>query len=516
MFKSKTLAAVAAGALILVGAFAGPAIAESTGSNAWAYGPGNSNAGGNGTSDSNAGGIGTNAGGNLNPGDNTNNGGTNTNNSGGNSDTNSAAPNSGNNNSNGVEQSDEKGCNGFENGLRENSDPSWAKYLECYPSDVANISILVVDPNDQRDGLPTDFLTGPHGSGTKINLPELSAPNATFNGWNIGTGCTPTPPLLALINTFTAGIYVYTLPTVTSNTQITVTACWTFPPNQGGGGGTGPTTDPVVDPVLPKTPKELYPEPSLVKEGASLSGANDYVFSPNGKRNGWVLNADTTTKSPWSLTIAGTDSTGLKLAALNTKSQIIFQSTLSNTTVTGTGFKPNSIAKVFLFSTPVELGTVQIDANGNFIGTLPLPTTLVGGVHHIQVTGFSPTDDYRWATVPVFVAERTTLATSKIQFAGDSAVLTTAGKNILNALAKKAEAAKFTALNVYADGFVKPTSASLAFDKALSAARAKTVVAYLRAKGVAATYFANAVGRAAPVNSSRKVNITVTAFKVEE
>ena len=55
--------------------------------------------------------------------------------------------------------------------------------------------------------------------------------------------------------------------------------------------------------------------------------------------------------------------------------------------VTGTGFAPNSEVDFYVFSTPIFLGSSQIDSYGNFTSVLTLPEGLEVGSHRFEATG---------------------------------------------------------------------------------------------------------------------------------
>ena len=57
----------------------------------------------------------------------------------------------------------------------------------------------------------------------------------------------------------------------------------------------------------------------------------------------------------------------------------------------GTGFAPDSRIEVWLFSEPRLLGTLPVDASGNFRGSLEVPEDLVEGDHRLQVNGVTET-----------------------------------------------------------------------------------------------------------------------------
>jgi hypothetical protein len=55
--------------------------------------------------------------------------------------------------------------------------------------------------------------------------------------------------------------------------------------------------------------------------------------------------------------------------------------------IAGSGFAPNSMATVWLFSDPVKLGEIQADANGGFADLFAIDTSIPLGDHTIQING---------------------------------------------------------------------------------------------------------------------------------
>jgi len=88
--------------------------------------------------------------------------------------------------------------------------------------------------------------------------------------------------------------------------------------------------------------------------------------------------------------------------------------------VSGSGFLPGSRADVWLFSTPTLLGTVTIDAEGNFVGEINVdPNAVAVGEHTLQVQGVGQDGYVRAANVGVVVSDPVTeVAVSTDEVAG--------------------------------------------------------------------------------------------------
>jgi hypothetical protein len=55
--------------------------------------------------------------------------------------------------------------------------------------------------------------------------------------------------------------------------------------------------------------------------------------------------------------------------------------------IAGSGFAPNSVATVWLFSDPVKLGEIETDANGGFAELFAINSSIPLGDHTIQING---------------------------------------------------------------------------------------------------------------------------------
>jgi len=176
-----------------------------------------------------------------------------------------------------------------------------------------------------------------------------------------------------------------------------------------GSSGSSNSDEPNLDPRTPVSGNILVNE-----QAAKLQ------IIPNNSANGLTVDA-----TGWSLDLVGKGIDG-NPTKLSPKSEIIVVPGQGVAT-TGTGFKPNSPVKVYIFSSPTLLGTLTTDANGKFTSTLPLPKDLAVGTHQIQVNGISPENLVRSATVPALVedtsATKSTTSSTTAAIASKQAVI---------------------------------------------------------------------------------------------
>ena len=76
--------------------------------------------------------------------------------------------------------------------------------------------------------------------------------------------------------------------------------------------------------------------------------------------------------------------------------------------VNGEGFAPNSLADVWMFSTPTFIGEVTVGDDGTFSQLLALPEGIKAGAHTLQLNGLSTEGDNRTASVGVVVLANST------------------------------------------------------------------------------------------------------------
>ena len=182
--------------------------------------------------------------------------------------------------------------------------------------------------------------------------------------------------------------------------------------------------------------------------------------------------------------------------------------------VAGTGFQPNSLVYLYLFSEPRFLGTVQTDANGSFTGQVPLPADIADGRHTLQSNGFTPDGTVRSLSLGVVLATPVVAtskrATAKVYFESLSSVLTEEGMSTLKTLVKKTGKKGVRTVSI---GYVQGTTIT-SNDEALSTQRAKNVAAYLKKLGLKGRFVVRGDGIAKESGpTARRVNISVTYLK---
>ena len=184
-----------------------------------------------------------------------------------------------------------------------------------------------------------------------------------------------------------------------------------------------PTRDP--DGVLPEAS-----DPAVIVQivdGVRSELASELV---NGDRR--VVTGD-----GFTLTVAGTDSAGGRVAA-NESSGRLRVTNDGKIQTAGTGFSPGSLAHVWLFSDPVFIGTLTVDADGNFSGEMDVPQGIPLGDHTVQVNGETADGTTRSLNVGIEIVSTAELpATGSTSAATLSVLLLAAGCVMLVVAARR-------------------------------------------------------------------------------
>ena len=308
---------------------------------------------------------------------------------------------------------------------------------------------------------------------------------------------------------------------------VTVTPVAPAVPDSGGGSSSGSDSTPAPTPTptasTPATP-DLGPElpgsnPNLPAGGVPLGGS---VMLVNGQPTPVTVKPDApkdatgldVTGDGFTMRLVGRTANDKPLGVTPDGALILEQDRTAYTE--GTGFKPNSEVKLYVFSEPRFLGTVMTDANGSFRGSVPLPLDIHAGRHTLQTNGLAPNDAVRSLSLgvqvqaPVVKTAKVRTAKATVYFSALSPKLDAVDKKSLQALA--AGRGKATT-KIVAVGYVQPT-ATTSNDEKLSLERATAVAAYLKSIGVKGVSVTRGDGIAKETGAAgRKAVVTITYKK---
>jgi hypothetical protein len=82
--------------------------------------------------------------------------------------------------------------------------------------------------------------------------------------------------------------------------------------------------------------------------------------------------------------------------------------------LSGTGWLPGSVVNIFLFSTPVLLGTSTVDEQGSFTTTVRLPADTEPGGHTLVMTGLDEDGLPRKVSIPINVVAAASSVTAGV------------------------------------------------------------------------------------------------------
>jgi outer membrane protein OmpA-like peptidoglycan-associated protein len=241
-------------------------------------------------------------------------------------------------------------------------------------------------------------------------------------------------------------------------------------------------------PLLPAVILQTVPSKTVV---STNNVAELVTVIPNAQKTGYEV-----TGKDWSLAISSTTKF-VQGKEGDTASRIAIEQ--GNTvTSNGTGFKPNSQVDIYVFSTPMWLGSTMSDSKGNFSVTLPMPAALPLGDHTFQASGKTPNNSVRTANVPITLvlkSGKVRSMTAEVYYAMDSYLLIAKERTTLakaNTLVKS-KLTKTSKVTITITGWVQPTRVS-PNAKQLSTNRAKAAAAYLKKLGLKGIYVLKSPG----------------------
>jgi hypothetical protein len=268
------------------------------------------------------------------------------------------------------------------------------------------------------------------------------------------------------------------------------------------------TTNPTT-PTIPSTAPPAVAPGSTAALPAAPSGGTS-VLLVAGQSTPVTVTRNSATKAAdvsgpgFTMRLYGQSPDGGALGFSNSGALVIEQD--RQVRIEGTGFQPNSLVSVYMFSTPTALGTVTTDIYGNFSGAVPVPTSVAPGSHTVQVNGYATSGQVR--SLSMAAELRSDMRTSKATavFKGKSVKLTDKAKKRLNALVQRTKA---TATQTVVVGSVGPGAKNAT---PLARARMAAVISYLQSRGLAGEIITKPYGGAVLKKgiSAKRTTVTVT------
>ena len=113
----------------------------------------------------------------------------------------------------------------------------------------------------------------------------------------------------------------------------------------------------------------------------------------------------------WSITIGALSNGGQPLQ-MTADGHIVIPQT-GGVSLDVAGFDASSVVALYLYSNPLFLGELKIDAQGHLIGAIPVPADAPTGGHTLQIVGQAPSGASRVLAIGVFVRPVKISATAK-------------------------------------------------------------------------------------------------------
>jgi uncharacterized repeat protein (TIGR02543 family) len=267
------------------------------------------------------------------------------------------------------------------------------------------VSPIVITFDSNGGGAATNTQNVTNLSSTNLTSNSFTRSGYTFSGWNTVAGGTGTA--------YADGA------SITPNAAITLYAQWTAAPsnNSNNSQSSSSAAEPTSTPTKPAKPIE--PAKPVVVEVPTTpvlrAGDGTPVINYTSNETLTLVNG-----TPVSETIKVeelvrliTDSQGvqLELQTINSSAKPILvdgQMKLAlehegNAKIAGTGFKKETLVKVWLFSDPIFLGEFKVGEDGKFNASIDVLNSLPVGNHVLQINGLSVDNKVFSQSIPVIV-----------------------------------------------------------------------------------------------------------------
>jgi phosphodiesterase/alkaline phosphatase D-like protein len=268
-----------------------------------------------------------------------------------------------------------------------------------------------------------------------------------------------------------------------------------------------PATTPSAPGLPPLVPIAPNPAPPV---GYGQAASNGGPFSTYVLTFQQAIGAEILTLKSWDLKLRAVGVDGTIKILINNNQVVFDKGTFVR--LTGTGFMPNSLVAVHLFSEPIAIGNIVTDANGAFDASLPIRDYGLVGLHTIQVNGYSPDGLVRTANLPViFRVTAVKSASASFTFNPDSSLITAKTLAAVKAFIKQIPKGA-TNVKIGAIGYIYSPIAKISkTEVALSQARANAIVAQLKKLGLTGGFKAYGAGRSLPSNPTpRRVDVVIS------
>lgn len=252
-------------------------------------------------------------------------------------------------------------------------------------------------------------VTATNSTSTTVELSAATArvadfvrPTTTTTSTTTTTIAAPATTAPALIVNVSAPTTTFvTIPSATESTAVPVIrSTATTTPTGRTPSATTTTSPSTTVPNAPTTTSVPAPQPATVVNGQAAMTVGDTSITPTVERrdNKLVITAGDYTAS-----LGAVDSDG-KVAPLDPNGNIRL-STGQKVQVNASGFEPDTIVEIWLFSSPVKLGEMTVDKTGTVSGTFEIPAGTPAGNHRMVILARGENADEATLTIGLAVGE---------------------------------------------------------------------------------------------------------------
>ncbi len=250
-----------------------------------------------------------------------------------------------------------------------------------------------------------------------------------------------------------------------------------------------PTPPPAPVPTLDWNPvgATVTPAGSIIQIGGVTEAA---TVAPNASRDGLLVRG-----TQWGVNAQGIEFGGGTAGLLGDR--ILVVQAGQQVLVSGFGYQPNTVVKVFGYGPVTLLGEITVNAQGSFEASLLVPLAMQVGSGALQVNGFAPNGLVRSTSIGMEIRkpamEDGTRVITRVFFASKSSELTAKDQqDLADFLAQVPRGAVVSTLFM---GFAGPNAKDDAKATGISRNRANNTADYMRSIGLRGDIYTSGEGR---------------------
>lgn len=246
-------------------------------------------------------------------------------------------------------------------------------------------------------------VTATNASGTATALSAATAQIADMVRPTTTTSTTPAPSTTApalVVNVSAPTTTLQVIPSATTAVATPVIRNTSTVTTTTAGPATSAVSTSTTQPSATTTSTAPAPQPATVEAGQAAMTVGGETVAPTVERRDNTL---VITAGEYTATLAAIDSKG-NVAALDSQGNVRL-GTGQSIRVNASGFEPETVMEVWLFSTPVKLGEMSVDGTGTVSGTFTIPAGTPTGSHRMMIVAKGDKVEDTTLTVGLMVGE---------------------------------------------------------------------------------------------------------------